>query len=161
MRRPLLGLLVILLLGACGIGAGVSAPEAEDYRPIDLSRSDIVGTWSNPTKVNVIEFFDDGRFVAHNLPPELLPEGPGFVDDRFADAIEATGTWRLWSGFPDHPQKHPLTVVDLTLDVGPVILQRGETELNADWDSEHRDRVVLMFYAGMVDLNDRREFFKD
>ena len=77
----------LLMLGALGVAAGVfNSPPSEPLSPLQMSRSDLAGTWSNSTEGSLV-LRSDGTYSARQL---------------CGSAENSSGRWNLasdtWSG---------------------------------------------------------------
>ena len=90
MRRVLLYTVLLVLVGACGLGEALT-----DYgESVLLKPRGLVGTWQNGTS-RTITFAEDGTFSATDLPHEafghMLLEG----FDPARDRLDGNGTWEI------------------------------------------------------------------
>ncbi len=147
MRKIVVGLLVVVLLSACGIGY---VADPGEYREVDMAPSDLVGTWQNRQREGVLVFREDGSFTAGNVPHEVFDHFVGVLPtgfDKTRDRIDLFGTWTLRGSYTE-PDKG--RGVRLHGDGSGTIHDKGSHELSAMWQGES---IVLMFYFGDPDLN--------
>ncbi|MGN9908742.1 hypothetical protein ACTMTJ_14460 [Phytohabitans sp. LJ34] len=90
MRRVLLYTVLVVFVGACGLGEALT-----DYgESVVLKPADVVGTWQSGAS-RTITFAEDGRFSAADLPREafasMVPDG----FDPARDRLDGSGTWEI------------------------------------------------------------------
>ncbi|GIM91116.1 lipoprotein [Paractinoplanes toevensis] len=147
MRKPFLGLLLAVALTGCTpVGAPPQPPAP------DLERADLIGAWKDSERGGVLTFTAE-RFAGDDLGfmfvpfPDDLPAG----FDQKRDRAAGLGEWELGPSLadPDGPDDY------VRLNFLMIAGREVRASINKLEAQTRGSSVVLVFYVGDPDLNDR------